>query len=446
MPPKSFSQLASDDNYDESGTFEIESGQNDGFNTRTSSSTFGKYSYLTPMQKYSIIFFTVVLIGIVAMHGGGDGSDKNDKETNNYYDYDTNNPLSHPSDHVGSPLDNVLDEISNEESTPIHPSDVNPPKNNADLITGSWNPIPSGKDPADWNPTIIDDRDTILSNLDTNRDAMEFKHDMTEEVIYMQKTIIQGKSNDTEFGELTELETYMDFDSLFAIHNNERTGDKEVSYMVTRFLIDSEEIEDGEKYGTTYDSTKETGNTPVEDYYYFSFDQVVGRKSTITLSKYGQISYESDEEKYLENLEEEAPGLSALSQYDKTSRIAQYLPFGSKKPGDVWDISIKSDGFDYDGSVQLLGYTTYENVDCAVFDSTAVLSLDKIQSMDDVYVDDAIEEMIESLSIKNGSIESIVLWDVENHFPRYQSSILSMTMEMENPMLILETAVVYMSL
>ncbi len=163
------------------------------------------------------------------------------------------------------------------------------------------------------------------------------------------------------------------------------------------------------------------------------------------MDKYDQVLESNDEEEYLEQLEEIAPGMSALDMYDQTSRLVLHLPTRAVDVGDEWALHMTVKGMDYNGTVTLIGYGSYDGNKVAVLDIQSELTLDVEDLVKDLVGEDGLLEkdsangtivdmiLSNGTIVKDGNMQGVMFWDVHYHFPRYYMHEISLTMEMEDP-------------
>ena len=140
---------------------------------------------------------------------------------------------------------------------------------------------------------------------------------------------------------------------------------------------------------------------------------------------------EEDNENQLEAMEQEyslgtTTGLSALDQVSQITNLKSYLPLTSTdlyKPGDSWDVEFYTD-VKFIGTGTLLGYINYNGIECAVIKNEFQLNTEA----DNILDTDDLEEVIE---IEDGSISSIIYWDVAAKIPRYLKTTIYMTTELD---------------
>ena len=115
------------------------------------------------------------------------------------------------------------------------------------------------------------------------------------------------------------------------------------------------------------------------------------------------------------------------------SRAAEALPDLPVKPGDEWHTSIEMEDKFFEASVQLLGYTDYNDHEVAIFSMKGDLNMDKVMNTVGKEMDSSIMDVLDGISFSDATMTSIFYWDNKDNFARFNKVDVMMTMEMPNP-------------
>jgi len=323
-----------------------------------------KYNYADPKSiKYAMGVLLLLLITIVAIVSTGSGGSSSSNETDKNALMDSNNASSNSGgdgsgNSGGSGSGSGSGSGKNPKPTP---------------------PSPTSSSSAPWEPVLVNNAvlESILDLLDTTKGEMSFPSRIERDVTYLQRTYVTTQTNSTEYddednvvGTTSILEAFVEFDNIMTVKDTKMAGEL-IEYEVTRFATEIVNAE-GEDYSL---DSKEGGD--MDDMTELFFNDVIGRLSTIRLNKYGKVEYTSDEEEYLESLEEIAPGMSAYEQFEQTERMAGSLPLTAVKPEDTWELKMDVKGLEFNGSMKFLGYATYGGVEVAVVEVNAVVIVEE---------------------------------------------------------------------
>ena len=135
---------------------------------------------------------------------------------------------------------------------------------------------------------------------------------------------------------------------------------------------------------------------------------------------------EQDLDNALEQMEQEyslgtTTGLSAIDQVYQVINMKSYLPQSKSEQysvGDSWDIEFETDVY-FSGLSTLKGFVKYMGADCAVVQSEA--NVDGEENF--LYMDDDADPMV---SVVDGNIQFIVLFDFKRRIPRYTKTVITM--------------------
>eukprot|EP00554_Chaetoceros_debilis_P008731 CAMPEP_0194101402 /NCGR_PEP_ID=MMETSP0150-20130528/2116_1 /TAXON_ID=122233 /ORGANISM="Chaetoceros debilis, Strain MM31A-1" /LENGTH=560 /DNA_ID=CAMNT_0038788009 /DNA_START=131 /DNA_END=1813 /DNA_ORIENTATION=- len=323
-----------------------------------------KYNYADPKSiKYAMGVLLLLLITIVAIVSTGSGGSSSSNETDKNALMDSNNASSNSGgdgsgNSGGSGSGSGSGSGKNPKPTP---------------------PSPTSSSSAPWEPVLVNNAvlESILDLLDTTKGEMTFPSRIERDVTYLQRTYVTTQTNSTEYddednvvGTTSILEAFVEFDNIMTVKDTKMAGEL-IEYEVTRFATEIVNAE-GEDYSL---DSKE--GSDMDDMTELFFNDVIGRLSTIRLNKYGKVEYTSDEEEYLESLEEIAPGMSAYEQFEQTERMAGSLPLTAVKPEDTWELKMDVKGLEFNGSMKFLGYATYGGVEVAVVEVNAVVIVEE---------------------------------------------------------------------
>jgi len=321
-----------------------------------------KYNYANPKSvKYAmgaLVLLLLTIVAIVSTGGSSGNSTSNETDKNALMD---NNDASSNSGGSGSGSGSSSGSGSGKK-----PKQPTPPTSTSSSSTP-------------WEPVLVNNEvlDSILEALDTTKGEISFPSRIERDVTYLQKTFVTTQTNSTDYdnednivGTSAVLEAFVEFDNIMTVKDTNMAGEL-IEYEVTRFATEIVNAE-GEDYSI---DSKEDAD--MDDLTEMFFNSVIGRQSTIRLNKYGKIEYTSDEEDYLESLEEIAPGMSAYEQFDQTERMAGSLPLTAVKPKDTWELKMDVKGLDYNGSMKFLGYATYGGAEVAVIEVNAVVIVEE---------------------------------------------------------------------
>lgn len=306
--------------------------------------------------------------------------------------------------------------------------------------------IPGGGNPHNnWIPTPVTEDTYASHNLDTRREAMTLNPILLQSnAHYLQKTVGSTYSKLSMNGQDFETDMFVDIEAEIQVgqwHQSEQYGGKKLNVDVTLHNIDVKSS-DPVMGDLEVDTKAESGN----EKYDAILESMIGKTTSVEVDEDFSIIKADDHETQDLELQQAIDtgttvGLSSAEQVDQATRLAQVLTDDPIAPGDEWGIEYDTD-LPFFGKAVLLGYLMYDGADCAVIQIVGDLDMDelkeKITDLYDAAGDDDIAQdfadLVSLIRYKDGDLETIMFWDIENNFIRYSKTDVTLTAVIPNPL------------
>ncbi|CAB9516769.1 expressed unknown protein [Seminavis robusta] len=121
---------------------------------------------------------------------------------------------------------------------------------------------------------------------------------------------------------------------------------------------------------------------------------------------------------------------AASHHLDKSHQLLKLIPDHAVRPGDSWIDDVDMEGMGtFKGNSVLMGYTTYEDRDCAVFEFEGTLHIDVTQLAGILGVDDP--SLLPS-NMTDAEISNVIIWDYEDDISRWAQVNITTSFDMPN--------------
>jgi len=289
-----------------------------------------------------------------------------------------------------------------------------------------------------WPPPRVSSTNDILNSLDKNRPATAIYAHLEVGDQYRQISHVTTGTSLVYEGETLSSTIVMLTENEFEVADDPDGDGFDLDVVLTHITVSVQDTNGDANY---YDSEALHGTTNFDSV----LETMIYDHVMVDVNKDFEITNEIDQDNALEQMEQEyefgtTTGLSAIMQIYQFTQLTQFLPSkGVKvKPNDKWDTTYVTEDATYVGSSTLLGYTTYQGHDCAVITTKELIDqnlLDMNQESEQNAQDNGVEDYyyyydmsnFDSLEVKSGSMNSIVLWDMKYQFPRYSKMTITLT-------------------
>lgn len=281
-----------------------------------------------------------------------------------------------------------------------------------------------------WPPPEVNEEDYAQSALKMDRKAVSFGLELKPESSFRQMSKVTTTATmnfvgEGKFAEMMQMQYENEFNiSPWQNFNGDNEDGLSIEVIFNKIAVTTK---DSVGDATYYSSLSEGGDTDFDAI----LQDMVSIKATVDLNGEYEIVGEQDNENQLEELEQEyslgtTTGLSAISQVSQITSLKSFLPTSSTvlyRPGDSWDVEYDTD-VSFVGTGTLLGFVDYNRIECAVIQNDFKLDAESDNTLETDDLDSVVE-------IEDGSIKTIVYWDVSAKIPRYVKYTIQMTTEID---------------
>lgn len=288
----------------------------------------------------------------------------------------------------------------------------------------------TGSGSGQWPPPEVNEEDYAQSVLNLDRKPVSFSLELKPETSFRQiskvtTTATMNLAGEGKYAEMMQMQYENEFSiSPWQYFDGDNENGLSIEVIFNKIAVTTK---DSVGDATYYSSLNEGGDTDFDAV----LQDMISIKATVDVNGEYEIVNEEDNENQLEELEQEysigtTTGLSAISQVSQITSLKSFLPNSSTvvyKPGDSWDVEYDTD-VSFVGTGRLLGYVEYNGIECAVIQNDFKLN----QGADNTLDVDDLDNIVE---IEEGSIKTIVFWDVLAKIPRYVKYTIEMTTEID---------------